>query len=77
MYEIDYVKLEEARKLKNETEERLKKRNDLIALLYNNGASIESLAWFFGIRKQTVAFRLMEKDRIDKKEYSYVCYGHY
>ena len=52
-------KLNESRKRHMEAKRRQKIRDELLATLYKNGASVPSLAWYFCMNESTVHSRLV------------------
>ena len=52
-------KLSESRKRHMEAVKRQKMRDELLATLYRNGASVQSLAWYFRLNESTINSRLI------------------
>ena len=52
-------KLSECRKRHMEAKRRQKMRDELLATLYRNGASVPSLAWYFRMNESTIHSRLV------------------
>ena len=52
-------KLSECRMRHLEAKRRQKTRDELLATLYRNGASVPSLAWYFRMNESTVHSRLV------------------
>ena len=52
-------KLNECRMRHLEAKRRQKTRDELLATLYKNGASVPSLAWYFQMNESTVHSRLV------------------
>ena len=51
-------KINECRKRHMEAKQRQKIRDELLSVLYRNGASVSSLAWYFRMNESTVHSRL-------------------
>ena len=51
-------KLNECRKRHMEAKQRQRMRDELLATLYRNGASVSSLGWYFHLSENTIHSRL-------------------
>ena len=51
-------KLNECRKRYMEAKQRQRMRDELLSVLYRNGASVSSLAWYFCLNESTIHSRL-------------------
>ena len=58
-FEFSEEKWSECRIRHKKTKRRQKTRDELLATLYRNGASVPSLAWYFRMNESTVHSRLV------------------
>ena len=57
-FEFSEEKLNECRMRHLEAKRRQKTRDELLATLYKNGASVPSIAWYFCLNESTIHSRL-------------------
>ena len=55
---ISKEKMEKRKKIWHDALERQKARDEWLATLYKNGASVSSIAWYFNMNESTVLSRL-------------------
>lgn len=64
-------------KMMKEAKERQRTRDELLAMMYKNGASVSSLSWYFRMNESTVLSRLFFMGLLTEEEAGMTGYNFY